>query len=167
MATTYVKIATTTVGSGGSATIDFTSIPQTYKDLKLLVCARGTQTQAGQGNYYIIKPNGSSSNLSSRYLLGIGTSIVSGTYQPYGYMAASDFTTSVFGNSEHHFYNYTSATYKSISTDCGNENNNVTVYGTLFDAGLWANTSAITSITLTPGGGNFAQYTTATLYGLK
>ena len=33
MANTYVAIATVTVGSGGAASIDFTSIPATYTDL--------------------------------------------------------------------------------------------------------------------------------------
>ena len=33
MADTFVKIATVTVGSGGAATIDFSSIPSTYTDL--------------------------------------------------------------------------------------------------------------------------------------
>jgi len=37
MANTLKKIQTVTVGSGGAASIEFTSIPQTYTDLKLVV----------------------------------------------------------------------------------------------------------------------------------
>jgi hypothetical protein len=40
MALTYTAIKTVTVGSGGAANIDFTSIPQTYTDLVLKVSAR-------------------------------------------------------------------------------------------------------------------------------
>jgi hypothetical protein len=163
---TFFKIQTVTVGSGGASTIDFTNIPQTYTDLKLVVSGRGTAV-FNPGHYYDIKPNGLNTNLSSKYLLGIGTSAVSGSYRPYGYIAASDYTANVFGNNEHYIPNYASANHKSFSTDTVNETNASTVYGLGFDAGLWSSTSAITSLTLTPGSGNFAQYTTATLYGIK
>ena len=33
MAVTFTQIASVTVGSGGAASIDFTSIPSTYTDL--------------------------------------------------------------------------------------------------------------------------------------
>ena len=167
MANTFVKIQTVTVGSGGSATIEFTSIPQTYTDLKIVVSGRGTANFAGSGNYYIIKPNGLNTNLSSRYLLGIGTSVATGSFQPFGYMSASDYTANAFGNSVHYISNYTSANYKSFSTESGAESNADTVYALEIEAGLWSNSAAITSLTLTPGGGNFAQYSTATLYGIK
>jgi hypothetical protein len=166
MANTFVKIQTVTVGSGGSATIEFTSIPQTYTDLKIVVTGRGTAAFSGQGNYYIIKPNGLNTNLSSKYFLGIGTSPASGSFQPFGYMSASDFTANAFGNSVHYIPNYTSANYKSFSTESGGESNVDIVYALVIDDGLWSSTAAITSLTLTPGGGNFAQYSTATLYGI-
>ena len=167
MANTFVKIQTITVGAGGASTIEFSSIPQTYTDLKVFVSARNTVNFASNGYFYFVKPNNASTNLSSRYLLGIGTSVSSGTYTPYAYMAASDYTASVFSNAEHYFPNYTSANNKSIRTDGVNETNASTVYGLVLDAGLWSSSSAITSIVLTPGAGTFAQYSTATLYGIK
>ena len=42
MAVTYKLIETVTVGVGGAASIDFTSIPQTYKDLLFVVSGRAT-----------------------------------------------------------------------------------------------------------------------------
>ena len=46
------------------------------------------------------------------------------------------------------------------------ENNATTAYATL-NAGLWSNTAAINAIGLTiTSGQNFAQYSTATLYGI-
>jgi hypothetical protein len=36
-----------------------------------------------------------------------------------------------------------------------------------FIAGLWSNTAAITSISMAPDNGNYPQYSTATLYGIK
>jgi hypothetical protein len=40
--TSYESIATVTVGGGGSATIDFTSIPATYTHLQIRGIARST-----------------------------------------------------------------------------------------------------------------------------
>ena len=166
MPNTYKKIASVTVGSGGAASINFTSIPQTYTDLKIVVSARGTAGFASSGNYYVIKPNGLNTNLSGKYLIGIGTSVATGSFQPFGYMSPSDYTASVFGNGEHYISNYTSANYKSFSSNDTAESNDSIMYAVDIGAGLWSSTDAITSLTLTPGGGNFAQYTTATLYGI-
>ena len=46
MANTFKKIQTVTVGSGGAASIDFTSIPQTYTDLKIVLSARTNRANA-------------------------------------------------------------------------------------------------------------------------
>ena len=40
MAVTHNLISTITVGSGGAASIDFTSIPQTYTDLLVKISLR-------------------------------------------------------------------------------------------------------------------------------
>jgi len=61
--------------------------------------------------------------------------------------------------------NYTSSNAKSASIDGVSENNATASYQTI-DAFLWNDTSAITSITLTLSGGNFAQYSSASLYGV-
>ena len=42
MASTYIPIATVTVGSGGATNIEFTSIPNTYTNLIILTSLRGT-----------------------------------------------------------------------------------------------------------------------------
>ena len=41
MATTFTKIASVSVGSGGAATMSFTSIPSTYTDIVVKLSARG------------------------------------------------------------------------------------------------------------------------------
>jgi hypothetical protein len=69
---TYTLINSVTVGSGGAANIEFTSIPATYTDLNLLFTARVT------GNYEIyFTLNNSTSNFSVRRLQGAGTDGVS------------------------------------------------------------------------------------------
>jgi hypothetical protein len=77
----YKFIASTTVGSGGSATIDFTDIPQTYTDL-LLVSSLRTDAAV---NYQTsrMKINGSTSNMTAKDLNGAGGGAGSATVTTY------------------------------------------------------------------------------------
>jgi len=162
MALTYTAIATTTVGSGGASSIDFTVIPQTYTDLVVK-----TSTQGSANVYFLIRFNSNTSNRSGKYLLyQNGTSVSTGDYEPWGYGWVGSGEPQVFGSGEFYIPNYTSSNFKSISSESLYESNAVNPRGTLM-AGLWSNTSAITSVNLVPASGTFAQYTTATLYGIK
>ncbi len=70
-----------------------------------------------------------------------------------------------FANGEIYIPNYTASVNKSVSIDSVTENNATSAIAAL-DAGLWANTAAITSINLNGNNGNFVQYSTAYLYGI-
>jgi hypothetical protein len=161
MATTFTKIADVTVGSGGAATIDFTSIPSTYTDLVLKVSAKNL---SGQAQTIRAAFNGSTSNTSTRYLEGTGSTVYSGT--DTNWMGSSGDSTNVFSSFEWYIPNYAGSNYKSISIDSVTELNGNPAYATLI-AGLWSQTAAINQITLTQSGSNFAQYSTATLYGVN
>ena len=165
MATTYKAIATVTVGSGGAANIEFTSIPGTYTDLVLKLSLRCSTTQDA-GYIYL---NGNSSNYTMRDLQGDGANAYSGSRSD-NYMTAqmvpSGDTASTFNNSEFYFPNYAGSTNKSFSSDSVNENNGTYAQSRL-RAHLWSDTSAVTSIKIAPYTGNYAQYSTATLYGIK
>lgn len=164
MANTYTLIETVTVGSGGAANIEFTSIPQTYTDLKIVLSGRSTiADNAVKGAF-----NGSTSNFSQRIVFGNGSSAASNTpsNNTLCYMNFSSDTASVFANSEIYIPNYTGSTNKSFSSDSAQENNATTSYQILL-AGLWSQTAAITSITLSNASGSFAQYSSASLYGIK
>jgi hypothetical protein len=168
MANTYEAIATVTVGSGGAADIDFTSIPATYTDFKLVFSAR--TTNAGNETNVSISLNGSTSDFSQRGLYGDGAAAGSFSRTDNLNIAlatSSGNTASTFGNAEIYFPNYAGSTNKSFSVDDVTEGNMTTAYAQMH-AGLWSDTAAITSITLTPqGSGDFVQYSTATLYGIK
>lgn len=177
MANTYVAIATTTVGSGGAANIEFTSIPGTYTDLLVMVSARNDA--AVTNGQVRIQLNGSTttSEYSLRYLIGTGSSAASGAESPasnyfWTYCPGDNATASTFGNSYYYIPNYTSSNNKSISAD-GTMENNATGSRMNLTAYLWSNTAAITSIKLltanndTGASANFKQYSTATLYGIK
>ena len=168
MATTYKAIATVTVGSGGAASISFSSIPSTYTDLLILYSGRDVRTGDVYSNWKI-EFNGSSSNLSCRLLYGTGSSAASGTDTTiYGWQPGDSATASTFSNNLIYIPNYTSSNYKSVSIDTVEENNTTSAYMGL-TAGLWSNTAAITSITIKSyyASVNQAQYSTATLYGIK
>ena len=160
----YNLISTVTVGSGGASSIEFTSIPQTYTDL-LVVCSGRTN---GSGNGINISFNGNTSNYSNRALQGNGSAASSfGTYnRNAGMVTDSNQTASVFGSTSIYVPNYAGSTFKSYSADGVSENNAATAYMS-FIAGLWSDVSAITSLTLSLMVGNFVQYSSATLYGIK
>ena len=163
MAFTYSKLAEVTVGSGGSATIAFNNIPQNYTDLKIVFSAR-QDTGAARATY--ISFNGSSTGFTGRYLYGDGASAASGTLAQYiGSTPGGNFTASTFSNSEVYIPNYSGSNNKSYSADNVDENN-ATANDMNFVAGLWSNVTAISSIAITTVG-NFVQYSTATLYGVK
>ena len=167
MATTYEAIATVEVGSGGAADIEFTSIPATYTDLLVKVSARSTDGN-WQGMY--MRLNGATTNYSSIYLDGTGSSVGSGVITTTGLyvstIGGTNTTSSTFTNSEIYIPNYTSSNNKSLSADGSAENNATAAYLNLI-ANLWSDSAAITSILLYSAAGNIAQYSTATLYGIK
>jgi hypothetical protein len=170
MATTYEAIATVTVGSGGAANIEFTSIPATYTDLLVKLSARNVTNTEATGAIYFNNDT-TNANYTARRILGDGASASSAsTTNPYFfYMSFSTDTASTFANVEVYIPNYAGSNKKSVSADTVTENNATTAYAVLV-AGLWDNTSAITSVKLQPytaGAGNFAQYSSATLYGIK
>lgn len=168
---TMIKIASVTVGSGGSSTMSFTSIPSTYTDLCLKFSARSskTGTDNDQANLTF---NSSSSGYSDKLLYGRGSSAASASsatsYITWaGIIPAGSATSSTFSNSEIYIPNYAGSANKSLSSDNVQENNSSTDNFVTMLAGLWSNTAAITTVTLTCNGGNFVQYSTATLYGIK
>jgi hypothetical protein len=169
MASTLVALQTVTVGAGGSASITFSSIPQTYNDLVVKYSGRSTYALSASDVYMTF--NSSTTGYSGKLLYGTGSgtgsaSQTSGSsFNWTGFIPGANATSSTFGNNEFTITNYSGSNYKSLSVDGVSENNGTEAYQALV-ANLWSNTEAITSITLTPAYGNFAQYSTATLYGV-
>ena len=165
MANTYTLISSVTVGSGGASSIDFTSIPSTYTDLLVKVSTRYDNANV---NYATLSFNGSSANFTYRSLEGSGSAAGSynGTTGPFGVTTISTYTANTFSNIEVYIPNYAGSTNKSYSSDAVSENNATTAYADLI-AGLWTQTTAINRVTLNATTGNFVQYSTAYLYGIK
>lgn len=155
-------ISSVTVGVGGAATIDFTSIPGTYTDLVLVLSARATSTTGT----ITVALNGSSTSFTSIYLTGqagfaptsaAGTTLV-------GYASTTSHTASTFGNLSIYIPNYAGSANKNFSVDSVQENNGAASVNTNIFTNLWANSAAITQVTLSLP--NFAQYSSASLYGI-
>jgi hypothetical protein len=171
MATTYEAIATVTVGSGGQAEIEFTSIPATYTDLVVKLSLR--TTNAGTDDQIRIKINGNAAGnaYSSKFIQASGSAAVGFSGSTAGYVIAgavngNGTTANTFGNAELYFPNYAGSTNKSYSVDAVMENNATTAYAELA-AILWSNTSAITSLAFFAPSVNLKEFSTATLYGIK
>jgi hypothetical protein len=169
---TMTKIQTVTVGSGGTSSIDFTSIPQTYTDLKLLLSLRGTASGGAYAHYAVLSFNGNTSNRSWRRIAGYGTnqkySDNSSSVITMGSIPSSGVTSSTFSNFEWYIPNYAStSSYKTWSVDGVVENNSSTDWENFFMSQIWSDNSAISSISITLDSGNFAEFSTATLYGIS
>ena len=172
MPDTFVKIASVTVGAGGSSSIDFTSIPSTYTDLCIKLSIR-TNNNAVFDSAKINFNADTGSNYSRLYLVAEGTAFNNfsatgnAAYFPSYSLSAANATASTFSNSEFYIPNYAGSNQKSISMDATAETNAATAYLGIH-AGRWTGTAAINQITIAPSSGTlFNQYSTATLYGIK
>jgi hypothetical protein len=171
-ASSYESIATTSVGSGGSSSVTFSSIPSDYTHLQLRAIGRSSGGTTG-GGYIIVRFNSDSgSNYALHLLYGNGSSVSefgsSGTTEMVSerYPLNSDGSSSIFGTSIIDILDYKDTnkfkTLRSLGGFDANGSGSVA-----FDSGLWRNTNAITSINLTILSGNFVQYSHLALYGIK
>jgi hypothetical protein len=163
-------IETKTLGTA-AASIEFTSIPQTFSDLVLLVSGRSTN--AAFVNNGIIQFNGSGGTAySSRRLFGnsggVTVEATSNNDSVFQFpQNGANTTANTFSNGVIYIPNYTGSTTKSFSADSVSETNSTTQgqVQTSILAGLWNDTSAITSVRVATDT-NWAANTTISLYGI-
>ena len=158
----YTPITSQTVAST-TTTINFTSIPQTYTDLVLVISGKRNTSS----NYIVMQFNGdTASNYSHVFTYGDGANYGTtrgGTSSIYLdlYANMTQYTRSI----RHvNIMNYTNATnYKVVCSQAGLGNvSRDTIFGT------WRSNSAITSLSVfDPGGGQFQVGSIFTLFGIK
>ncbi len=167
----YESIATVTVGSGGAANVEFTSIPSTYTHLQIrgLVKSINVNQDVTNTNLTI---NSGTQNSYYHGLRGNGTSAIANNGAGFYFPIYSPSTTG--------YTNIFNACVIDI-LDYANTNKNKTVRGFGgFDANgsgwinlascLFNTTTAISSIKIETDGGAFtgwAQYSQFALYGIK
>ena len=164
---TMTLIESKTLGTA-QASIEFTSIPQTFTDL-VAVCSIRTNRAANEDQVQIAI-NGVTTNQNSRELFGTGSGVGTGTTALiFFYAAAANATSNTFGNGAVYIPNYTGSTNKSFSMDSVGENNATAAYQHI-GAGLWSQTTAISSLRFEPrpalGGTQLLAGSIISLYGI-
>jgi len=163
----YDSIATVTVGVLGAADVTFSSIPSTYTHLQI----RGITRAATSGTMWARFNGVTTSSYSWHYVEGDGANPnagagVSDTRMFMGRVNITTDTANAFSASVLDILDYTNTNKtKVIRSLDGNDTNgggNVGLY-----SGMYNSTNAITSVTLAPQSGNWNQYTTFALYGIK
>jgi hypothetical protein len=156
--------------NASAASVTFSNIPQSgYTDLKVVISARGTASGVGGGNLLSINGSSGGTNFTCKLLQGNGGIAASGSPTNFvGDIPLASATASTFGNIEITFPNYTSSNYKSYSIDSVTENSASGTDSAYADlaAGLWSQTTAISSLGFSQSSGSFVQYSTFSLYGL-
>lgn len=155
----YESIQSVTVGSGGATSIDFTSIPSTYKHLQL----RGIYRQNGVVDWMAMTVNGSA--LGFRHLFwgtggpGIGAYGDSATQFIRLGTGFACFILDIYdyANTNKH---KTLKVSSGFSYDSGNGSVGIT-------SNRFASNNAITSLSFINNNGNYSQYSSIALYGLK
>ena len=158
-----MKLIQTRTLSTAAASIEFTSIPQTFTDLVLLFSVRCNHTTTADSQFAF---NGST--------VGFTTVIYQATF-PFqstfnsGNRAfpipGNDATASTFTSSSLYIPNYAEIGNKSFGIDHTRENN--TTAATIeMTAGHWDGVSALTAVRLTVNSGNFVANSTISLYGI-
>lgn len=154
-------IASANANAGAVASLSFTSIPQTYTDLTIVLSLRG----ASSGTFGEWQFNSATTTFTGRVILGDGGSVSSLQRTNGGNIAnSSTYTANAFSNTVMFIPNYTGSTVKTYLVDSSTETNSTSADMTLH-AGSWNGTGAITSLSFNFYGANLAQYSTAYLYG--
>ena len=166
MPNTMTLISAVTVGAGGAANIEFTSIPNTYTDLLLKWSGRSASGSNVVDNL-LITYNNNTTNYTQTILYTDGSVRDSVTSSGYGfnYINGGGSTANTFSNCELYIPNYAGSTNKVRSSEMITENNGASAYA-FAHSSLWSNSSAITSIKMEISGYNHAQHSTAYLYGI-
>jgi hypothetical protein len=163
----YESIATVTVGSGGTSTITFSSIPSTYKHLQLRILAR----DAGANGEFKIELNSDTTTTNYRrhnvYGDGSGAYASTGNNNTCAPVAYSGQTANSFEAVVMDILDYADTNKNTtIRTLFGKDLNGSGDVG--LQSNLWVNTAAVNNIVFkVVGGTNFVQHSQFALYGIK
>jgi len=164
----YDSLATITVPSGGLASITFAGIPNTYKHLQIRAIAKSTGA-ASQGDLTFNGDTGS--NYAWHQLFGGGTSAgADNSINRANIVGAASLVNSsianVFSASIIDILDYADTNkFKTVRHLVGQDENGSGVIS--LNSGLWRNTAAITTVTITARSNSIAQFSQFALYGVK
>jgi len=173
MAATYTLISSQVLGTTASS-VTFSSIPQTYTDLKLTCSARDNGSNSVGALYIGYNGDTSSGHFSFTQLNNTG-SVQTASYTSQNYNInyftepSGSSTANTFGSVDLYIPSYTLTGTKQVYSFGVGENNTTAAnnYGVVIQANLYQGTSAITSLNLFPGSGSFVAYSSFYLYGIR
>jgi hypothetical protein len=168
VATTYQLISSYTVTSGGTSSVTFSSIPQTYTNLIIQGSIKSVRNDSNDWMRININ-SGTTANVSVN-IIGDGngpSAYGSSSPQEFSIEGGNSNTTNVFGSFTLLFGNYSNTSFsKTLNVETVTEESVSVGYANLF-ASSFNTTSAISSINLYPQySSSIAQYSTFYLYGL-
>lgn len=155
----WTPLANLTLGTN-QATVTFSSISQSYRDLVLII----NSTHTASGNYSSLRANNdSSSNYHSIIMQGNGSSVASqsGTWGEFYPFYGLQEGTNIFQASINIMDYSATDKHKTFLI-----RSNATSVATMAQGNRWSNTSAISTLTISSSG-NFASGSTFTLYGVS
>ena len=170
MPKSYALIATSAATSGGSSTLAFTSIPQTYSHLRLVISARSNRSSSG--DYGLVSFNSAVADSAMQLWNSGNNKIDTTTTNTVMITPDSASVSGAFSNTEIFVPNYTNSLPKLATVDSIAEDNIVGAQGVSIAFLYWssgsASSSGITSISIAPRFGSlWLQYSTAYLYGIS
>jgi hypothetical protein len=165
----YESIATVLVGSGGSSTITFSSIPSTYKHLQIRAFYQNNQNNSSVDYMQLRFNSDTGNNYVTHRLRGNGSAASASTTAAtnYAYTTLSvQGVANIFGGAIIDILDYTNTNKnKVVRTLAGYDGNGAGDIG--LNSNLWLSTSSITQIELSTQTGNINQYSSFALYGIK
>jgi hypothetical protein len=164
------QIADTTLASA-AADITFSSIPSTYNHLKLVISGSSSSASYNGAAFYVQVNGDTGGNYSfstvAKYAGAGATMTLEGqnsqTQIELGTIWCGQAVTNALSSIDMTFFNYKGTTLHKGMVYTGGSWTDAPGFGTGW--GRWKSTSAITSIKLYSGAGNFMTGTRATLYG--
>jgi hypothetical protein len=170
----YESIATVVVGAGGTTSIEFANIPQTYSHLQV----RGIIKNTGGGTDswstslgLFANSDTTSANYARHYVYGdiYNTPVGGGAANsnPLVAFVPGVSLTNLFAPTITDILDYANTNkYTTMRSLFGVDNNGNPGFVAI-SSGLWKNTAAVTNIKLQAGGNTFAQYSHFALYGVN
>ena len=158
--------------TGTTASVDFTSIPATYRDLRVVVRGRGDRS-ATFDPIRVRFNSDTGANYDQQFAQANGLTTVgelenlAATYLQCGYINAATAPSGFAGTSQITVVDYRGTTFhKDVMWDAGLKlaNSSGNLYREI-GAGFWRSTAAINAISVFPESGNFIAGTVVSLYG--
>jgi hypothetical protein len=171
----YESIATVLVGSGGSTTISFTSIPSGFKHLQIRFIAQTNRGTFGTDNILIRLNSDTGSNYSTHGIVGDGASATAygaANVTQFAAQASASGASSTYGAGLMDLLEYANTNINKTARILSGADHNGTIAGfggqILFSSGNYRSTSAITTIQFRPEfGSGFTEHSSFALYGIK